>query len=460
MKVPLLYRITRSFVRAIATVYFRKLEISGRRNVEGDGPIIVAANHPQSITDALILGLATGRMLHYLAHSGLFKSPWKRALLSKSGVIPVYRAHEVADASDKNVAMFDACYRVLERGEAIGIFPEGTSAEERRVQKLKTGAARIALQGEAQNGWELGLAIVPTGINFQSRGRFRSRVLVSFGRPIMIAEFKSDYEEDPIEAVHALTELLESRIREKVIEISHDEFTRLIADIEKVYKGELIERDDESLRGATRFKREQNIAKAIPRALDYFLRHNPDVVWSIREQLGEYFGRLKAFRLSDEQLRSEAPSVTGASTRLLVYGALGLPLAAWGLIWNYLPYWLTGQVAALKAADHTKLHFRHLAFGTPIYLLYYLSLYYLAYKWAGPLAAGILALSLAPAGLFARWYLRHMGRRRKLLRLARLRLTQRIQIQQLRQRRRDLILEMDDALALYLAAHDPEATLP
>ena len=452
MSTPILYRIGRSMVRAVAAVYFRKLEISGRRHVAQSGPLIVAANHPQSITDALILGLATGRMLNYLAHSGLFRNRWQAALLSSCGVIPVYRAHEVADAVDRNVAMFAACYRVLEQGAAIGIFPEGTSAEERRVQKLKTGAARIALQCEALNEWKLGLAVVPAGINFQSHGRFRSRVLVSFGSPIRVADFRLEYAADPVEAVHSLTELLEKKIRAKVIEISSDEFAQLIADVERVYKGELIDRGEKSVPGGTRFKREQNIAKEIPRALDFFLRSNPDIVWSIREQLGAYMDRLRQFRLSDEEVSSETPSVIGASTRLAVLGAIGLPPAAWGLLWNYLPYRATGLLAARGGADPTKMHFRHIALGTPIYLLYYLPLFYLAYRMAGPLAAGLFALSLGPAGLFARAYLRHMGRRRKLLRLARLRLTQRVQLKQMRQQRRNLIVEMDDALALYLAA--------
>ncbi|MBC8426655.1 1-acyl-sn-glycerol-3-phosphate acyltransferase, partial [bacterium] len=72
-------------------VYFRKLEISGAGNIPPQRPIIFASNHPHSVTDALLLGLGAGRMLHFVAHSGLFRHRLQSWFLRSCGVIPVFR---------------------------------------------------------------------------------------------------------------------------------------------------------------------------------------------------------------------------------------------------------------------------------------------------------------------------------------------------------------------------------
>ena len=173
---PFLYRVSRFTVRIGLRGYFRRVEIHGQEYVPTTGPVVFAANHPHSITDALMLGHGVGRMLHFIAHSGLFRPAWKAWFLRNSGVIPVYRPTDQAGAAEKNRSMFAACHEVLADGGAIGIFPEGTSSEERRVQQLKTGTARLAFGAEEQYDWQLGVVIVPVGLNFESRRRFRSRV--------------------------------------------------------------------------------------------------------------------------------------------------------------------------------------------------------------------------------------------------------------------------------------------
>ena len=185
MRTPLLYRFNRLVVRLGMRAYFRDVEVTGRSRIPTAGPVIFAANHPHSITDSLVLGLAADRMVHFIAHSGLFRNRLQAWFLRNSGVVPVHRPRDDAAASDRNLTMFATCFRILGDGGAIGIFPEGTSAEERRVQKLKTGAARIALGAEEQAAWQLGLTLVPVGLNFESSTRFRSRVLVKFGKPLL-----------------------------------------------------------------------------------------------------------------------------------------------------------------------------------------------------------------------------------------------------------------------------------
>jgi len=446
-------------VRIALAVYFRRIESAGAQNVAATGPMIMASNHPQSVTDALVLGLCSGRTLHYLAHSGLFRTKWKAWFLRHSGVIPVYRRHEVEDAADRNVPMFAACYRLMERGGAISIFPEGTSAEERRVRRLKTGAARIALESEQKNSWKLGVLMVPVGLNFESRRRIRSRVLASFGKPIIVAEYRQAYHDDPVATVKRLTSDLQQAIRRRVISIESSELEELARDLEIVYKGELMDREGTAIPGGSKFKRDQLVSREMLRALDYFYEYHPEVIWRMGTLLKSYRRKLDRFHLKDEMLRQEkGPTAIRETARFAARGAIGLPFALYGALWNFLPYKVTGWIAGRQSKDVTKIHLRQLLWGAFVYPLYYAPLVYAAYRLIGLVGAAVFAMTLPPTGIFARAYTRHMVRRRRMLRFAYLELQNRYFVQKLRQQRERLIEELDDAMEEYLQARGQDAT--
>lgn len=452
MDVPLLYRFSRLLVRTALCAYFKKLEISGVEQVPATGPVIFASNHPHSITDALLLGVgAPGRMVHYVAHSGLFQNRLKAWFLRNCGVIPVYRPREVEDAADQNLAMFAACQQVLLAGGTIGIFPEGTSEEERRVQKLKTGCARIALQSEAAADWQLGVKIIPTGLNFESRRRFRSRVLLNFGVPVTAGDYRDAYLADPYEAAHRLTATLQEAIRRRVVNITHTEFTRLVSDMEAIYKGELLTRGELAIPGATRFQQDQTISREIGRALDYFHRVSPEIIWRISRLLREYRLKLERLRLEDDLLRrQQGRSVRGETLRLLGWGILALPLALYGLVFNYGPYKVTGWLSNRLATDTTKIHGVQMLGGAVVFIMWYAPLIYLVFRLLGMLPAILLAVTGPPAGLFTRQCVQRLAQRRQMVRLAYLEVKQGYYLQQLRQLRQQVIAEMDVALAEYL----------
>jgi hypothetical protein len=117
--------------------------------------------------------------------------------------------------------MFRACCEVLERGGAIGIFPEGTSRDEPRVERLKTGTARIALEAEAAHDFRLGVRVVPVGIHFETPRRFRSRVLLRAGVPLVPGTYAERYREDPRRAVEEFTSHLHAALADQVVHLEH-----------------------------------------------------------------------------------------------------------------------------------------------------------------------------------------------------------------------------------------------
>ena len=453
MKTPWLYRVARMIGRVILGFYFRKVEIAGGHHVPGQGPVLFAANHPQSITDALILGVSLGRPLHFIAHSGLFKSPVRAWFLNRAGVIPVLRSSEIDGALGENLEMFRSCRLALEKGHAIAIFPEGISFDERRVQRMKTGTARIALESEAQNNFDLGVQIVPLGINFESQKWFRSRVLVTVGEAISVSGYVQDYDRDPVGAVQRMTADLHRAVSKLVVHVEDSELERLVRDIEEVYQSEILTDPDLVVPGDSSFKQKQHVSREIARSVDYYQKTNPVLVWRLATLLKEYRRKRARLQLSDRYLSDAGgPTLKGEVLRVVFLSILGFPIAAYGAVWNVVPYKLTGLLAKRAAKDATKFHWFQLTYGTIIYLCFYPPLFYLALKVLGTSGTILFGASLVVTGLFSRWYGRAFSRRRSGLRFAYLAATNGYFVQELKKLRRQIITTMDGAREEYLKA--------
>jgi len=235
-----LYVFLKNVIKAALSIFFQKIEIRHVENLPKDGPVLFVLNHPDSQMDAFIMSSMIRRRVHYIAHAGLFARKIQAWLLRNCGVIAVYQQRDKSDSADRNVEAFQECYEVLERGEVIGIFPEGTSDMPRRIKKIKTGAARIVLESERRNNYELGVKLIPVGLYFFSRSRFRSKVLVNVGRPIDIHPYFSLNERDNFEAVNQLTAQIQSRLENLTVNVQHKELDHFVKDIESIYRDELM----------------------------------------------------------------------------------------------------------------------------------------------------------------------------------------------------------------------------
>ncbi|HET7746859.1 MAG TPA: 1-acyl-sn-glycerol-3-phosphate acyltransferase [Vicinamibacteria bacterium] len=199
----------RAFARAVVRTFFRERHVEGAERLEAaaEGPLLVVANHVNNLVDPLLLLASLPRAPRFLAKSTLWSHPVVGPLVRGLRSIPVYRAQDREDVS-RNALTFDRCCAALRSGSAIALFPEGRSHNEPRALPLKTGAARIALAAAAP-----GLRILPIGLNYERKFKFRSRVLVRVGSPIDLAPDAAD---DPgrASAVRALTARMASDLHE------------------------------------------------------------------------------------------------------------------------------------------------------------------------------------------------------------------------------------------------------
>jgi hypothetical protein len=124
-------------------------------------------------------------------------------LLLVAGAVPVYRRQDGLDTA-RNLDAFRRCRSALARGEALLLFPEGTSHSHPYRLPLKTGAARIAL-GTVEGQGPLGLRVVPVGLRYEAKGEFRSRVFIQVGEPLDPSPERERYAREGRAAVRALT---------------------------------------------------------------------------------------------------------------------------------------------------------------------------------------------------------------------------------------------------------------
>lgn len=388
------YRTVRVVLRWAVGVYFFDIQSTGEDEIPNDDPVIFAANHPNSIMDTVLLGARTDRQIHYMARSGLFKNPLVRLLFNQVGVIPIYKADATdGDHSRKNVDSFERAYQTLEAGDCIGIFPEGANSPDRQVRQLKTGTARIALAAEDRNQFQLGVRILPVGLNFDDRDRFLSSVLVRFGTPIDVRDYADEYAEDQRATVRKLTDRIQKKLRRLATHI-HDERNRqLVMDIHQIYghelrrqligeidteldlrplKHRLIDRARSADQPRQDLEDRFDIEQLIADAVDHYQRNDPGVVARLRMDIRRYRDHLEQVRLRHELLEDgiKEQGQRREAIKMTAYAILlGAP-AIWGLINNFVPFVITRFVVK-RQPDEAMVTFAGFATGLVAFPLFY-----------------------------------------------------------------------------------------
>ncbi len=165
-------------ISSLASHAYYRLEVAGEA-VPEVGPVLIVANHNNSLMDAALVVVSAERKVRFMAKAPLFVHPWIGWLVKAVGSVPVYRRMDDPKLVTQNFDSFRDVYAALADGAAVGIFPEGTSHSASRLKPLKTGAARIALGAALKIGRSF--PIVPVGLVFRDRGSFRSTAHVIVG---------------------------------------------------------------------------------------------------------------------------------------------------------------------------------------------------------------------------------------------------------------------------------------
>jgi len=389
------YRLVRGFIRLLLRLFYRRVDVVGAERIPR-GPLIITANHHNSLVDPMLIMATFSRRITVLANAPLFRHPLIGPFLRAVGALPVNRRKEAGDDPRKNEAMFATAIAHLRAGGAILIFPEGRTQPVPTLLPLRTGVARLLLGAEAHGGSH-GVTLLPVGLVYKTPGTFRvASALIAVGAPVQVDDCIAAYAVEPEATVRRLTERLAWAIRAQIVEAEDQHTLELASALERAWREE---------RGGAAADAEASLAwrREVMRAARALAERAPDRVTEFRQRLEAYRAHLSESGLSDAELgRPYTVSVVARWTvGNAVKLAITLPLALWGIASHALPYALTRvAVGAMRRTEEEEATDK-MAAGLVLYPLCWALEAWLVRRFAGVEALVVFLLLLAPSGLIA-----------------------------------------------------------
>lgn len=201
-------------MRLASIIFFNKIIINKPAYLKESGPLLLAANHPNSFLDAVVLDILFEKPVWSLARGDVFKKPFYIRLLTKLKILPVYRTREGVENLEENYRTFEACKELFRSKGIVLIFSEGLCVNEWHLRPLKKGTARLAI-----STWQGGipLRVLPVGINYSSFHLFGKNVFINFGN--LITDRSIDLEAVDGKRNLAFNEVLHAQLKNLVFEI-------------------------------------------------------------------------------------------------------------------------------------------------------------------------------------------------------------------------------------------------
>ncbi|WP_370480291.1 lysophospholipid acyltransferase family protein [Tamlana flava] len=426
--------------------YFRSIYIKGADQIPNSGPVIFVANHNSAFMDPILLAVHLKRTLYFLARGESFKHKLISWIFKRFNMIPIYRPDITPEEIYKNEEVFQSCFDYLKAGKSIMIFPEGISKTERKLRKIKTGAARIALGTESQNSFQINLKIIPIGINYTNPHHFRSHVFINIGSPIKVSDFNRVYDENSKQAVIQLTAKIKKSLENLVVIAESERLDKLTKQIELLYSSELNDVNDLDDSAVQKF----SLSKEIVKAVAYNLNKRPKETSEFEIKINSYLKGLERIKLRDKNFGPVKIRLQFWSN--FIYFTLGFPLFFYGYVLNIIPYRISEFLSKKIVVRKDFVGSMKVAFGMFIFLLFYGIETILFAMYIHKVYAFVFLFSLYPAGLFTLNYIKNFYLFKEKARYYQLNLNQHKLIFKLKRKRKELLDELEIGNKLYLKA--------
>lgn len=166
-------KVQRRFAWSVLRGFYRlgyRLETQGEENIPKEGAFIICGNHVDFVKVPVIV-LFTPRKVNFIGKAELFKNPILAWLGGLFDVISVKRGKQDVESMKRSL-------KVLNKGEGLGLFPEGTRRGLEKGVKVKNGAAFMALR--------TGKPIVPVGVKVS-----KHKIILNYGKPLDYSKYQS-----------------------------------------------------------------------------------------------------------------------------------------------------------------------------------------------------------------------------------------------------------------------------
>lgn len=353
-----------------ATHIFYTVKVWHPKNLPFSGPVLICSNHANAFMDPALVASEMWRQIYSLARGDAFKGKFVSWLLKQYKINPIYRLSEGIENLHKNEQTFARSYEILERKNALIMYPEGICIQEKRLKKLKKGAGRIALGVEEKNGFNLNLTILPVVLNYSNAKKFGSTLFINFGEPFKVTNFKELYEKDKVRAINEFTQYLEAEMTKLMVIVENKDNDELFEQILVLCKDEVIDKHQWDRKN---LQHDHMASMLIAKKMNYLSKHDPEKTKEIKVVLSSYFDKLEHYKLRDHLLKNKVVNNAGLFNAVLdvLVLFLGAPLHIMGLLCNYLPYRVAYKTAD-KVAKTVEFHASvNIASGMVLWIFYY-----------------------------------------------------------------------------------------
>jgi len=187
----LFYSIIKIIARFSQLFFFRKKIVCGKSLKELKGPAIIAANHPDSLMDAVVIGSCCTQKVYFTIRSDMFNNKLFSILLNRLNGIPVYRFSEEKDKLRRNFDTIDRCKEILKNNGIIIIFAEGQTLHDWDLKPIKSGISKIVHHAITDKDLKEKLSVLPVGLTYSDYNHPAKTIVIQSGdsfRPGLIDE--------------------------------------------------------------------------------------------------------------------------------------------------------------------------------------------------------------------------------------------------------------------------------
>ena len=218
-------------------VFYRRVIVLGRENINPDHHVIFAPNHQNALMDALAVLFTHKGQPIFLARADIFKRKTIAAILYFLKILPVYRIRDGFRSLKGNDDIFLKTIDVLKNKNGLVILPEGDHVGFRRLRQLKKGICRVAFQSDEATDFNLKIKIIPVGLEFSNYSRFRQVLTVVYGKPIEVSEYFELYKVSPERALNELRSRLSDEMKNNMVHIESEDDYEAIDELRSMING-------------------------------------------------------------------------------------------------------------------------------------------------------------------------------------------------------------------------------
>lgn len=303
-------------------IYFRRIDVIGKANLQHQLPALLIANHPASFLDAMVLAVFLKRPVYFYVRGDIFKHPLVYRIFTNLHMIPIFNQGDGVANLTKNQQTFERGRVILSAGNLLLVFPEGFSRLSKQLAPFKKGAARVALQSAFEEPRAADLHVQTIAINYSSHA-LGANLFIRVGERLELSSYNQLYAESPAKAINKLTMDMFELFQNNVIHVRQGERTEATEEILRMFY------DESNFDSLDFFQRSREACTEISMMTDEEFKNFDALVTDQKK-------RLHMLGLSNKVLESNL------SLKKVFWGVVFMsPLSFLGII----VWWLPGQIS-------------------------------------------------------------------------------------------------------------------